>query len=123
MLALKRRLLEVAGAASRRLAICNRSRKANSMDMKVKPLGNGRWILIDLLGREIGDVLEVDERFKINPNGHGVEALRGAALGPFQCLDDALAEIERHTRGLCRLELAETKGTTASEKLNADNDE
>jgi hypothetical protein len=36
------------------------------------------------------------------PEGHALETMAGIEQGPHASLDAALAEIERHTRGICR---------------------
>jgi hypothetical protein len=38
----------------------------------------------------------------IYPEGHASETMAGIQQGPHASLDAALAEIERHTRGVCR---------------------
>jgi hypothetical protein len=38
----------------------------------------------------------------IHPEGHASETMAGIQQGPHASLDAALAEIERHTRGVCR---------------------
>lgn len=61
------------------------------------------WSLADLLGRSMGDVLERPAgHFMIRPAGQADETMIGISPGPFRTLDAALAEIERHTRGVCR---------------------
>jgi hypothetical protein len=88
------------------------------MDMIVKQAGGGRWKLIDLLGRDVGDVVKSGERFDVHPSEHGGDAMLETDLGPFHTLDDALAAIERHTRGLCRLEAEEPSGAPRTEDSN-----
>jgi len=41
-------------------------------------------------------------QFMIHPEGHATETMAGIQQGPHASLDAALAEIERHTRGVCR---------------------
>jgi hypothetical protein len=41
-------------------------------------------------------------RFVIHPDGHALETMDGMNNGPHVSLDAALAEIEKHTRGVCR---------------------
>ncbi len=61
------------------------------------------WILTDLLGRSMGLVVEdTPHTFVVRPAGHAVETMRGMRAGPFGSLDQALAAIETHTRGVCR---------------------
>jgi hypothetical protein len=61
------------------------------------------WSLTDLLGRSMGSVIgEAGRALMIQPAGHAIETMRGIRLGPYASLDEALAEIERHTRGVCR---------------------
>ena len=63
----------------------------------------GSWTLTDLLGRSMGDIAETAAgRFMIQPAGHALETMAGAELGPHPSLDAALAQIETHTRGVCR---------------------
>jgi hypothetical protein len=38
----------------------------------------------------------------ICPEGHALETMAGIEQGPHASLDAARAEIERHTRGVCR---------------------
>jgi hypothetical protein len=70
----------------------------------VKPADDGAaWTLTDLLGRSMGVVAETPTgSFMIQPAGHALETMAGAELGPHASLDAALAEIETHTRGVCR---------------------
>jgi hypothetical protein len=74
------------------------------LDVMVKPADEqGAWTLTDLLGRSMGLVAETTAgRFMIQPAGHALETMAGAALGPHASLDAALAQIETHTRGVCR---------------------
>jgi hypothetical protein len=61
------------------------------------------WQLTDLLGRSMGCIIQSSpDQFVIHPEGHAVETMTGIQLGPHVSLDAALAEIERHTRGVCR---------------------
>lgn len=63
----------------------------------------GAWSLVDLLGRSMGFIVETSPgKFVVNPAGFAVETMAGLRSGPFGSLDAALAEIERHTRGVCR---------------------
>ena len=74
------------------------------MDVVVTVRKSGNtWGLTDLLGRSMGRISESDDkRVTIHPTGHAVETMVGMNLGPHASLDAALAEIERHTRGVCR---------------------
>ena len=73
------------------------------MDLIVSRSEGGEWTLTDLLGRTMGTVTESEPRaFNIRPEGHAVEAMAGLRTGPYTSVDDALAAIERHTRGVCR---------------------
>jgi hypothetical protein len=61
------------------------------------------WHLTDLLGRSMGCIVQSGPyQFMIRPEGHAVETMMGMQHGPHVSLDAALAEIERHTRGVCR---------------------
>jgi hypothetical protein len=61
------------------------------------------WTLADLLGRAMGVIQETPEAgFIIHPDGHALETMAGIEQGPHPSLDAALAEIEKHTRGVCR---------------------
>jgi hypothetical protein len=40
--------------------------------------------------------------FRIEPAGQALQTMGSMKRGPFKTLDDALAEIERSTRGTCR---------------------
>ncbi len=74
------------------------------MDVIVTPTDDGKaWSLTDLLGRQMGRIAETSARqFTIHPDGHALETMLGIQHGPFTSLDDALAAIEKHTRGVCR---------------------
>lgn len=73
------------------------------MDLIVARTDGGEWTLTDLLGRTMGVIAESEPRaFVIRPEGHAVEAMAGLRPGPYTSVDDALAAIERHTRGVCR---------------------
>jgi hypothetical protein len=61
------------------------------------------WNLADLLGRSIGSIEETPAaEFIIKPDGNALETMAGIGQGPHASLDAALAEIEKHTRGVCR---------------------
>jgi hypothetical protein len=74
------------------------------VDVIVIPEQGGTvWHLTDLLGRSMGNIREdASHQFTIYPEGHGLETMRDIHRGPYDSLDAALAEIERHTRGVCR---------------------
>lgn len=63
------------------------------------------WVLTDLLGRSMG-LIRVTENgsLLIEPDGNARATMTGMRCGPFNALDDALAAIETHTRGVCRRE-------------------
>jgi hypothetical protein len=72
----------------------------------VKPASdrNG-WVLTDLLGRPMGVIRTTDRTdFLIEPDGNAKATMNGMRCGPFPSLDEALATIETHTRGVCRRE-------------------
>ena len=73
------------------------------MDINVKLTTPTIWTLTDLLGRSLGTIEGARETFKIHAKGFALESMDGISTGPFASLDDALAEIEKHTRGACRL--------------------
>jgi hypothetical protein len=75
-----------------------------TMDVIVTPAEGGTvWQLTDLLGRSMGRITTSAPReFMIHPEGHATETMAGIQQGPHASLDAALAEIERHTRGVCR---------------------
>jgi hypothetical protein len=61
------------------------------------------WTLTDLLGRDMGSVREAGPGiFKIQPEGHAIETMAALVSKSYASLDDALAAIEEHTRGVCR---------------------
>ena len=74
------------------------------MDVIVTPAGTeDAWNLTDLLGRSMGQIVEEEaKQFFINPAGLAIQTMRRIASGPHLSLDAALAEIEKHTRGVCR---------------------
>lgn len=76
------------------------------MDVMVKPVAGGNeWRLTDLLGRSMGVVRAVEGgTFLVEPDGNARVTMTGMRCGPFNSLDDALAAIETHTRGVCRRE-------------------
>jgi len=74
------------------------------VDVIVTPSDDGKaWDLADLLGRSMGSIEETSAtEFVIQPDGHAVETMALIRRGPYASLDAALAEIEKHTRGVCR---------------------
>jgi len=74
------------------------------VDLSVKPIADGTaWELADLLGRSMGNIRQTAaNEFTIHPEGHALMTMAGIRLGPHASLDAALAEIEKHTRGVCR---------------------
>ncbi len=70
----------------------------------VQPTTSTTWSLTDLLGRSLGTIEGAGEAFKIHAKGFALETMDGISTGPFASLDDALAEIEKHTRGACRMD-------------------
>ena len=72
------------------------------MDVIVTP-AEGSWELVDLLGRSMGRIGQTTtKQFVIYPSGHAKETMLKLDRGPHASLDAALAEIEKHTRGVCR---------------------
>ena len=70
--------------------------------------GETVWRLTDLLGRSMGSIVKnASHQFTICPEGHALETMAGIERGPHASLDAALAEIERHTRGICRRDSGE----------------
>jgi hypothetical protein len=76
------------------------------MDITVRRTGAERsWSLEDLLGRPMGTITEYPPgNFTIHPEGNATETMHGLRPGPYASLDAALAEIETHTRGVCRMD-------------------
>ena len=74
------------------------------MDVIVTPSDNrGQWSLADLLGRSMGRIEETSAtEFIIQPEGYALETMAGIEQGPHASRDAALAEIEKHTRSICR---------------------
>jgi hypothetical protein len=59
--------------------------------------------MTDLLGRSMGRIAErTAGNFVIEPEGQAVGTMADIRSGPHPTLDAALAEIEKHTRGVCR---------------------
>ncbi len=70
--------------------------------------GDTVWRLTDLLGRSMGSIVKnASHQFTICPEGHALETMAGIEQGPHASLDAALAEIERHTRSVCRRDSGE----------------
>jgi hypothetical protein len=62
------------------------------------------WNLTDRLGRSMGCIAETSDRqLTIHPAGNALETMAGMRHGPYGSLDAAVAAIEKHTRGVCRL--------------------
>jgi len=56
----------------------------------------------------MGNIREdASRQFTIYPEGHAFETMADMHRGPHASLDAALAEIERHTRGVCRRSMGE----------------
>lgn len=74
------------------------------MDIDVTQNPNGTdWLLTDLLGRDMGYVEDSGAgQFTVHPAGHALKTMENMRRGPFNSLDEALAEIEHFTRGTCR---------------------
>lgn len=74
------------------------------MDIDVtRKAGDDAWLLTDLLGRAMGRVVEASEgEFRVEPAGQALKTMEAMKRGPFPTLDEALAEIERFTRSVCR---------------------
>ncbi|MCP8937385.1 hypothetical protein NK718_02565 [Alsobacter sp. SYSU M60028] len=73
------------------------------MDLIVARGEERQWRLTDLLGRTMGVIVENKPgAFTIRPEGFAIEAMAGLTPGPYVSVDDALAAIERRTRGVCR---------------------
>jgi hypothetical protein len=83
-----------------------------TLDIIVTPSQAGHaWDLADLLGRSMGRIAEdSSKRFVIQPDGHALETMTGMKYGPHASLDAALAEIEKHTRGVCRRNPGQDEG-------------
>lgn len=59
------------------------------------------WILSDRLGRDLGLITRVRQGFVVRSVPD--TALSAVALRPFASLDDAMAEIATHAKGVCEL--------------------
>jgi hypothetical protein len=55
----------------------------------------------DGIGRELIALIQAGFS-SVYPEGHALETMARIEQGPHASLDAALAEIERHTRGVCR---------------------
>ena len=53
-----------------------------------------RWAPLGIPAREV----------PIHPKGNATETMHGLRPGPYASLDAALAEIETHTQGVCRMD-------------------
>lgn len=74
------------------------------MDITVKPVSATAWLLIDLLGRDVGTVEEkAPEDFRIAPGERVADNMKAMKLGPYASLDEALSAIETFTRSTCRM--------------------
>lgn len=62
------------------------------------------WLLTDLLGRSMGVIktAAAGGDLFVEPSGNARTTMTGMRCGPFCSLDEALAAIETHTRGVCR---------------------
>ena len=74
------------------------------MDVTVTTMPDGKgWALTDLLGRDMGRIAETQPGvFMIQPAGNAIETMAAIVSPSYRSLDDALAAIEEHTRGVCR---------------------
>lgn len=96
------------------------------MDITVKAAADGTsWTMIDLLGRTMGQIVQTGSTYSVEPAGHAIETMHAMKRGPFASLNDALREIETHTRGTCQLEVSKGSpaGSIPADKLNASNDD
>lgn len=83
------------------------------MDVMVKPvIDRKEWLLTDLLGRSMGVIRTTDSgQVSVEPDGKATMTMTGMRCGPFASLDEALAMIETHTRGVCRREPGEAQAS------------
>ena len=58
---------------------------------------------------------DASHQFTIYPEGHAFETMADMHRGPYASLDAALAEIERHTRGVCRRSTGEDQHQTKTD--------
>jgi hypothetical protein len=73
------------------------------LDVIVNQMPDNSWGLTDLLGRDMGRVTEISAGvFMIQPAGNAIETLAAITSPAYASLDEALAAIEVHTRGVCR---------------------
>jgi hypothetical protein len=70
----------------------------------------------------MGSVVRSGNEFTIVPEGRALETMETIKRGRFSSLDDALAEIEKHTRGTCRLDGSQEMTAASPDDLNARND-
>ncbi|PTM41569.1 hypothetical protein [Bosea sp. 124] len=74
------------------------------MDIIVTPTALGAWNLVDLLGRHVAVVEQVEPgQYRIFPGERVAASMRAMKHGPFKTLDAALEQIETFTRSTCRL--------------------
>jgi hypothetical protein len=66
----------------------------------------------------MGAVVRSGNEFTIVPDGHALETMETIKRGRFSSLDDALAEIEKHTRGTCRLNGSREMTAISGDDLN-----
>ncbi|MDB5595893.1 MAG: hypothetical protein JWM36_2854 [Hyphomicrobiales bacterium] len=74
------------------------------MDMLLTPESDGKtWRLTDLLGRSMGTIVQKSPGdFVLEPEGKAQETMNALPFHGYKSLDDVLARIEKHTRGVCR---------------------
>ena len=72
--------------------------------MLLTPDSDGKtWRLTDLLGRSMGTIVETSPaKFVLEPEGKARETMGTLPFHGYNSLDDVLARIEKHTRGVCR---------------------
>jgi hypothetical protein len=97
---------------------CKISTSEFRLDIDITPKPDeAAWLLTDLLGRSMGRIAEEPAgEFRIHPAGQALQTMKSMKHGPYRTLDEALAEIERFTRGTCRRVLSgeQPDGGTAS---------
>ncbi|MDT2024527.1 hypothetical protein [Methylocella sp. CPCC 101449] len=75
------------------------------MDIIIKSNADGTsWEMSDLLGRSMGQIVRVDQLFRIQPAGHAIETMGILNRATFHSLDKILEAIETHTRGICQID-------------------
>jgi hypothetical protein len=74
------------------------------MDMLISPDTDGKtWRLTDLLGRRMATIVEHSpSQFVLELEGKAKETMGTLSVRGQNSLDDILAAIEKHTRGVCR---------------------